>query len=242
MHITEQKPTNELKAEPLAMRIDKQICKHDIAPFPNRTGARVLVVGQPGAGKTALTLNAIKNKRLYKKCFNNVYVLAPENSVNSIKDSLFDGRKLHPDRVIHEFDGDTLDDLLAKLEASKEEDQTNLVIIDDWASSLKEREIEKRLNHIAANARHLNLVLFILVQSFRFVPKKTRTMCSDVVLVGQPKNKMEIKTLGEEVFFLEPSEVKQMMKFVFRSKHDFLWVRGNGDYYRNYNKLDIDGE
>ena len=239
MRITEQKPTNKLKNEALEMRIDKQICKHDIAPFPNRTtGARVLVIGQPGAGKSSMIFNAIKNKHCYKKKIDNVYVLSPQNSVNSIKDSLFD--KLHPDRVIHEFDAEVLDDLLDKLEASKEEGETSLVVIDDWASRLKDKEIERRLNHMAANCRHLNLILFILVQSYRFVPKKTRTMCSDVVLVGMPKNKLEQKDLGEEVFYLEPNEVKQLMKFVFRSKHDFLWVTGNGEYYRNYNRLDFE--
>ena len=156
-----------------------------------------------------------------------------------VSDPVFE--KLDPSKLIHEFDEEVLDDLLGKLEGNKDEDETSLVIIDDWASSLKEKEIEKRLNHICANCRHLNTILFILVQSFRFLPNKVRKMFSDVVLVGRPKNKMEIQNLADEVFFMDTKDVKQLMKYTFRNKHDFMWI-GEKSIYRNYQRLEINEE
>ena len=239
MKIKELPPTNKLRNTGLAMKIDKTICSHDIAPFPNVTGARVLVIGQPGAGKSSMVMQALKSKHCYRKRIDNIYVLSPKNSVNSVSDPVFE--KLDPSKLIHEFDEEILDDLLGKLEANKDEDETSLVIIDDWASSLKEKEIEKRLNHICANCRHLNTILFILVQSFRFLPNKVRKMFSDVVLVGRPKNKMEILNLSDEVFFMDTKDVKQLMKYTFRNKHDFMWI-GEKSIYRNYQRLEIDEE
>jgi len=66
-------------------------------------------------------------------------------------------------------------------------------------------------------------------------------MFSDVVLVGRPKNKMEIQNLADEVFFMDTKDVKQLMKYTFRNKHDFMWI-GEKSIYRNYQRLEINEE
>ena len=90
MKIKELPPTNKLRNTGLAMKIDKAICSHDIAPFPNVTGARVLVIGQPGAGKSSMVMQALKSKHCYRKRIDNIYVLSPKNSVNSVSDPAAD--------------------------------------------------------------------------------------------------------------------------------------------------------
>ena len=125
-------------------------------------------------------------------------------------------------------------------EDHKENDESSIVVIDDWASSLKNHQIANQLNHIFANARHLNVVIFVLVQTFRFLPDKLRKMASDVVLVGKPKNKQEMKALGEEIFYKEPKEITRLFDYAFKRKHDFIWVKDDA-IYRNFRELEIEG-
>ena len=238
MQIKELPQKNTIKAHELKMCIDKKICKYDISPFPNTTGARVIVVGQPRAGKSSLILNAIKDKRVYKKQFDNIYLLAPANSLSSLKDFPLD--QLDQRKIINELDEGVLLSLREKLEDHKENDESSIVVIDDWASSLKNHSIANQLNHIFANARHLNVVIFVLVQTFRFLPDKLRKMASDVVLVGKPKNKQEMKALGEEIFYKEPKEITRLFDYAFKRKHDFIWVKDDA-IYRNFRELEIEG-
>ena len=50
MRIVELPQKNDIQAREMKMCIDKEIVKYNIEPFPNKTGARVIVIGQPKSG------------------------------------------------------------------------------------------------------------------------------------------------------------------------------------------------
>lgn len=238
MRIVELPQKNNIKARELKMCIDKSICKYNIEPYPSKTGARVIVVGQPRAGKSSLIFNTLRDKKVYKKQFDNIYIIAPSNSLNSLKDFPLD--QLDQNKIINDLDEDVLMSLREKLEDHKENDESSIVIIDDFASTLKEHRIQLQLNHLFANARHLNSVFFVLVQTFRFLPDKMRKMASDVVLVGKPKNKSEMKALSEEILYKDPKQVETLFNYAFKKRHDFLWIKDDS-IYRNFKQLEIEG-
>ena len=237
MRIVELPQKNDIQAREMKMCIDKEICKYNIEPFPNKTGARVIVIGQPRAGKSSLIFNTLRDKKVYRKRFDNIYLIAPSNSLNSLKDFPLD--QLNQNKIINELDEGVLMNLREKLEEHKENDETSIVIIDDFASTLKEHRIQLQLNHLFANARHLNSVFFVLVQTFRFLPDKMRKMASDVVLVGKPKNKSEMKALSEEILYKDPKQVEALFNYAFKKRHDFLWIKDDR-IYRNFKQLEIE--
>lgn len=61
-------------------------------------GARVIIAGRPGSGKSVLTQNLIRpGGPLYRK-FDNCFLVIPENSLQSVKDHPFQGH----DKVYHD--------------------------------------------------------------------------------------------------------------------------------------------
>ena len=90
----------------------------DVEPFiPNRNGFHYLLTGSGGSGKTSLLLSMFKSKMYYRCKFNNIYLIAPESSFNSIANHPF---KNH-DKVYHELTVPTLESIFQELKSFKEE-------------------------------------------------------------------------------------------------------------------------
>ena len=115
--------------DPIEFSVDKDFC--DVPdPLP-RQSSHCLFIGPPRSGKSSLMLQWLLNKKpkLYRKCFDNVLVVAPTQSLKSIKEQPFADHD--PDKMYTDLDHDTMSKILTKIKNWAADDLNTLLIIDD---------------------------------------------------------------------------------------------------------------
>ena len=79
--------------------------------LPNRNGFIYALIGSPGTGKSSLLLSLFRDKNYYKKKFNNLYLITPENSFTSVINHPF---KNHT-KVYHDLNEDVFENIYEEL-------------------------------------------------------------------------------------------------------------------------------
>jgi hypothetical protein len=121
--------------------------------------------------------------------------------------------------------------------AADEED--TLLLIDDFASELKNGDVLKLLNSLINNRRHLRLSVIMSVQTYKSIPLSNRKTINILVLF-KCTNKAEIKSIWEEMSFLSNDTFFDLLMYVFQKPFDYLVLdRDNNEYYRRWNKIEV---
>ena len=213
---------------------DKPICKNlegmPMWEYLNKTSFNVFL-GKPGSGKTTLALSIVESKKVYRNKFDNILLVMPPNS----RDSLENGLLIDDDKVYDDLE--EIDEILERLQASSAANERTLLILDDVAADLKSsKHIERMLSRIVFNMRHLKTTIFLLVQSFVTMPKNIRKCITNMFVFKLSKNEME--ALAKEVFEFNTRQTMQLLK-LYDSKHDYLFINvstqtlfKNQDYVR----------
>ena len=150
MEITEEHNKSIPKFEPIKEIM--QIHIPDVVDgIPNRNGFIWVITGSGGSGKTSMLLNFFKTNKLYKHKFSNIFYICPQSSFLSVDKHPFE--KHDESRIYHELNEDVLDDIYHELreikkenvEADKSDYQYNCCIIDDFADSMKNPDVLKKL-------------------------------------------------------------------------------------------------
>jgi hypothetical protein len=204
-----------------------------------RNGMIYLLVGSGGSGKTSLLLNQFKKGGAYHRKFDNIFYFCPTSSFMSVVKHPF----LNHDKVYNELNYNTLLDLKKELETIKEDNEDdplyNCVVIDDFANSLKEKDIQKALNSMLIKARHLNTAFIFTLQSYLYMPKilrKQLTYCT----IFKPRNAEEWAGIREEILQMKEDDAKKLYDYVFDQPYQHLDVDTfEGKFYKNFNLLDI---
>ena len=192
-------------------------------------------IGKPGSGKTSLVvamLTGKKKKKVFRKCFNNVLLVMPTTSRNSMKNNIF--KKHTEDKMYDELTYSSITDINNKLESYSEEKETTLLILDDVGASLKNNEIQKTLRKIIYNRRHLKVHIIMMIQSFLSVPKEIRKLFNNIFMFKP--SKVEFENLFDELFEQKKDMALDVMKYVFTNPHDYLML--NVDSQRMYKNFD----
>ena len=145
-------------------------------------------IGKPGMGKTSLLVSFIigkKKNKIYRKSFNNVIVVMPISSRNSMVKNPF--KNHHEDKMYDELSFDTINDIYNKLLNASSENENSLLIMDDIGASLKNLDIQKQLKTIIYNRRHLKCKIIILVQSYQSIPREIRKIINNIVNLNHLK-------------------------------------------------------
>lgn len=245
MPITEIKEevNHDIKSiKPVKEKMDKYI--KDIPDgISRRNGMIYLLVGSGGSGKTSLLLNQFRKGGSYHRKFHNLYLFTPSISFMSVQNHPFEKH----DKVYHELTRESLDDLYTELkerkedydEESDEEMEYNCVIIDDFASSLKEKDVQKLLNTMLIKARHLNTAFIFTLQSYLYFPKMLRKQTT-YATIFKPKNKEEWNTVNQELLQMKEDDAKKIYDYVFGKEYSHLDIDTiENKLYRNYNPLVI---
>lgn len=244
-------PITEIKEEvnpdiksikPVKEKMDKYI--KDIPDgISRRNGMIYLLVGSGGSGKTSLLLNQFRKGGSYHRKFHNLYLFTPSISFMSVQNHPFEKH----DKVYHELTRESLDDLYTELKERKEdydeegdeEMEYNCVIIDDFASSLKEKDVQKLLNTMLIKARHLNTAFIFTLQSYLYFPKMLRKQTT-YATIFKPKNKEEWNTVNQELLQMKEDDAKKIYDYVFGKEYSHLDIDTiENKLYRNYNPLVI---
>ena len=216
-----------------------------IEGVPNRNGFIWVLTGSGGSGKTSLLLNFFRTKQLYKTKFSNIYYICPQSSFLSVQKHPFE--KHDPSRIYHDLNENVLDEIYSELkdikienvESDKEDYQYNCVIIDDMADSLKNVDIQKKLNQMLIKARHLSCAFIFTLQSYYYFPKILRKQITNLTIF-KPKNNEEMESISKEVLHMKKDDGLKLYEYVFNEPYAHLDVDTLTDtLYKNFNRLTI---
>jgi hypothetical protein len=203
--------------------LGKHLLKYDMLQSLNGYKFTALV-GKPGAGKTSTLvswLNGRKEKKVFRKVFNHVFVVMPTSSRESMKTNIF---KNHPpEKMSDELTYENINSIYERLKEATEKKEKSLLILDDVGSSLKNKEIQKLLRLIIYNRRHLKVSIVILLQSFLSCPKEVRKLLNNIVIVGRP-SKVEYENLFEECFEIKKDLSLEIVNLVYQDLHDSIFL------------------
>ncbi len=206
-----------------------------------RNGAIYLICGPPGSGKSSYMLSLFRDRKLYRNRFHHIYYFVPMSSHLSVKNSPF---RLH-DKVMHELTADAIYSITRELEELKEEREEgedyelSCLVIDDFASELKNKDIEKALTNLLIRTRHLNTVVIITSQNFNMIPLKLRKMVT-YASIWKPRTKKEWESISEELLKYEKDDAQKIYEYVFSEPYAHLDIDSFEDkFYKNNNPLNI---
>ena len=229
------------KLSPVKFLVDGVLGDHIKEPFPNQSFFW-LICGKPGSGKTSLLINALSSKkenRIYRKVFDKILLVMPKNSRKSIKKNPLDD--LPSDQVFEEFGIDVIDKVkeireeFDELDEKKKRPRNQLLILDDITAYLKDNP--KPLIELATNRRHLKLSIVLLVQFLRAVPRPIRFQVTHVTFF-KPSNELDLKIVEEEYVNLKKEDFRDLARFCYVDKHDFIFINKNDEtYYKNLQRI-----
>ena len=128
-----------------------------------------IIIGKMKQGKTSLAVSLIKN--VFKKVYENIYVFIPENSRSSIENDIF-GVNLPEDQLFNDLSVENLVNVYDRLKDSSFEKENSLVLIDDFQSVYKDKDVSKALETIIIKICHSRTSVILLAQNFQ---KNTKT-------------------------------------------------------------------
>jgi KaiC/GvpD/RAD55 family RecA-like ATPase len=182
-----------------------------------------VIIGKPGSGKTSLLIGFLTSKgknKIFRKCFDNILLVMPTHSRNSLKNNIF---KDHDENKMYdELNIDTIYDIYNKLESYTNDGENTLLILDDVGASLKNCEIQNVLKKMIYNRRHLKVKIIMLVQSFKSSPLDIRKLITNVFMFKPSKK--EFETLFDELFEQYKDITLEIMKCVYTEPHKYLML------------------
>jgi len=206
--------------------------------IPNRNGFIWVLTGSGGSGKSSLLLNFFKRKELYRSKFHNIFYICPMSSFLSVQKHPFSGF----DKVYHELTVELLEGIYSQLcdmKESNEEQEYNCIVIDDFASSLKENDVQKTLNKMLIKARHLNCAFIFTLQSYYYFPKMLRKQITNITMF-KSKNVEEANTIFNELLNMNKEDALKLYNYVFSEPYAHLDIDTvDNKIYRNFNLLEI---
>jgi len=255
--ILEVENKNIKKTKPIKEKMDKYVPGIDPSMnIPYRNGMIFLLNGSGGSGKTSLLLNMMKDKKMYKKKYDNIFYICAEASFRSVDKHPF---KDHPeDKLFHELTVPILEELYKKMVAMREAEEEevrdeetgeitivkhpskyNLMIIDDFADALKQKDIQKQLNKMLIKARHICCGVIFTLQSFLYFPKGLRRQITNIV-VFRPSIE-EFAMLSKELVNMNDSDALTLFNYCFaKGSYNHLDIDIlESKYYRNWNELEL---
>ena len=231
----EEEDNKELKITPPKLLCD--IPLGDVrAPLPNKHAA-FAICGSAGSGKSSWAISLLTNKLAYKKVFENVFFIIPPHSRASVANKIFE--RHDQEKIYDELTPEILQEIKTKVEHESEEGFNSLLVIDDCTVYLKNKSNEVLLKDLIYNRRHRKLTIWLLAQSYTQLPLAIRKCMSHLVLF-KPRNKKEYESIFEELIFLPKEKGDELIKYVFKGQHDFLFSDlERNELYRNFNKLTL---
>lgn len=210
--------------------------------LPNRNGFIYALIGSPGTGKSSLLLSLFRDRNYYKKKFNNLYLITPENSFTSVVNHPF---KNHS-KVYHDLNEDVLENIYEELMELKRDClddgydmETSCLIIDDFANDLKDKQIIKILKRILTKSRHIGCSIIFTLQAYNLFPLVLRKMLTNITLF-KPKNRAELDSVRKELINLNEEKTLELMNYIFDEEYNHLDVDCTDNSIRkNFKLLEI---
>jgi DNA replication protein DnaC len=237
------KPLKKPELGNIKMNCDKVIHKkltefpmtNDVWSMNNFT----VIVGKMGQGKTSLLTNLVKN--VFNKCFENIYLIMPENSRTSIENDIF-SKHLPKDQLHDTLTEEGLTEIYLQLQESSKEKENSMLIIDDFQAQLKEPAIVKTLQKIITKMRHLRCSIFLLQQNFQALQKPLRELVSNLIIFNVGKS--QLSKIFEEIVQMDKEKYEKLIQLSFVEPHDWILINFHRSkkIYRMFDEIVFDEE
>ena len=234
------KPLKKPELGDVKMNCDKIIHKK-LTEFPMindawSTNNFTVIVGKMGQGKTSLLTNLVKN--VFNKCFENIYLIMPENSRTSIENDIF-SKHLPAEQLYDTLTEGGLIEIYEKLQESSKDKENSMLIIDDFQAQLKEPAIVKTLQKIITKMRHLRCTIFLLQQNYQALQKPLRELVSNLVIFNI--GKLQLSRIFEEAMQLNKDRYEKLIQICFVDPHDWILINfhRSKNIYRNFDLIDF---
>lgn len=199
--------------------INSKLTKYPMIEEAFSTSSFNIVCGRMGQGKTSLITSLVK--KVFRKCFETIYVFIPSNSRESIENDIY-GKNLPPDQLFDTLTEDNLTDVYERLQENSKEKYHSLLIIDDFNASLKEPKVIKILQKIITKMRHLRTTIFLLQQNFQALVKPLRELTSNLITFNLGKSQLE--KIFVEVAQIDKDKYQQIIDLCFTDPHDWILI------------------
>jgi AAA15 family ATPase/GTPase len=209
--------------------------------LPRHNGSIWAICGKGGSGKSSLFLSLFKSKRLLRSKFDEIHYIVRASSYNSVKKNPFSKHdKIHhnltPD-LLHSIHEEALDRKEECLENNEPCEHT-CIIVDDFGALLKNLEIQQALKEIMNIARHANLYIIFIVQTYRMIPAELRRILTHVT-VFRP-NPEEWNLIVTEVLMKKKDVSEQIYNYVFDQMYNHLDLNAkDGTIRKNFKLLEL---
>ena len=214
--------------------IAEKLTKYPMIKEAFSTTSFNVLVGRMGSGKTSLLTSLVK--KVFKKCFETIYVFMPSNSRASIENDIY-GKHLPEDQLFDTLTLDNITEVYNSIQENASEGYNSLIIIDDFQVALKDPEILKVLQKIITKMRHLRTTIFLLQQNFQALAKPLRELVSNLIIFNLGKSQLE--KVFDEVIQLHKDKYQQIIDIAFKDPHDWILINlhKSRSIYRNFDKL-----
>jgi DNA replication protein DnaC len=229
------------KLKPVKMNVD-DIIDPKLEQYPAikqcfGTSNTTLISGGTGSGKTTWLIQMLKT--IFKKVYHDIFLIMPQNSLNSIseKDNVFK-KYLDPENIFHTYDVETLETIYDKVQENASDGYYSLLLIDDMGSSLKNKAEAKLLQTMFLKNRHLRLTAFVLTQNFFQMPKLIREITNNAILFNT--NKSQNEKFFNEMMNVKKDDFNTLMKRL-PTTHDYILVSlKHKKMYHNWDEILFD--
>jgi thymidine kinase len=195
-----------------------------------------ILCGRMGSGKTSLLTSLVK--KVFKKCFETIYVFMPSNSRASIENDIY-GKHLPEDQLFDTLTLENITSVYNSIQENSAECYNSLIIIDDFQVALKDPDILKVLQKIITKMRHLRTTIFLLQQNFQALAKPLRELASNLIIFNLGRS--QLTKVFEEVIQLHKDKFQEIVDISFKDPHDWILINlhKSRSIYRNFDKLII---
>lgn len=235
MHITEI--PNKIHLDMPHFVCDNSLGDHIQHPLP-RCCHFMSFIGVAGSGKSSVAFSLLQTKkpRQYRNVFDHIYLFIPKNSYASIgKGNPF--KDHDKEKIYHTFDIESLGEVSELIKENSENGEYSLILIDDFADSLKNQDIAKIFINIINNRRHYKTSVWVLSQYLNAIPLPIRRTITHL-LFFKFNNKKEYASLFDELIHLKKDTADSIMKYCFQKRHDHCFIDLNHNkLYRNFQEL-----
>ena len=218
--------------------IDSRLTEHTAIDVCFARSSTTIVAGGMGSGKSSLVIQLLKS--VFRKVFHTIYVIIPESSFRSIKETDNPFLRIDKDNVYHKLDAEVLTEIYTKVEEDAAEGYFSLLIIDDYGADIKQKQNEYLLQLMFLKQRHLRLSTFLLVQNFYQVPKKLREVTGNLIMFNTSKS--QNGKIFKELFDLKEDQFRELLRLI-PTAHDYCLL--NLKYKRifvNFDEVSFEDE
>lgn len=189
-----------------------------------------LIVGSKGSGKTTQLLSMLRSKNIYRKHFNQIFLISPTAGTGHDPKMLKLVEELDQDgHFFTECNDENYQTILDMIEENnnelkeKKKEYRNLLILDDCLASMpRNGEKGNLLNKIIIACRHLHTNIILLVQKYNSIPTLIRSNV-DYISFYPSHSRQEIQTLINDLS-IDEKLFKQLLDFATAEKYSFLHI------------------